>query len=184
MQDEKLLKKIKRDPERGMAALISRYSGIVYAAVRGRLWSGAFTQADADECVADTFSEFYLSLESYDASRCSLKTWLCRIARNNALDLLRKRKLREGDISLDDPARSVPEEGIPPEDIVIERADRSRVLEAVLSLGDKDKQIIIRKYYLGQSSKAIAEKLGMTVSNVDTRAHRAIAKIKERIGGE
>ena len=47
----------------------------------------------------------------------------------------------------------------------------------------QDSSILIRKYYLGQSSKTIAEELGMSVSNVDTRTHRAIMKLRTAMGG-
>ena len=181
MQDAKLLKKLRRDPERGMRELISRYSGLVYAVVRGRLFPGAFSNTDIDECVADTFSEFYMDLDKYDPDRSSIKAWLSAIARHNALD--RVRRMKPGAVSLDDPDLPEIEDDFSLEGEFIERSERKRVLDAVSALGEPDREIIVRKFYLGQSSKAIAERLGMTVSNVDTRTHRAIVRLKESIGG-
>ena len=51
-------------------------------------------------------------------------------------------------------------------------------------MGHPDSDIMFRKYYLGQSSKTIAEKLNMTVSNVDTRAHRAVERLRTKFKGE
>lgn len=42
---------------------------------------------------------------------------------------------------------------------------------------------MIRKYYIGQTSKEIAEILDMTVSSVDTRASRVIKRLREYFGG-
>ena len=64
-----------------------------------------------------------------------------------------------------------------------DRAERLAFIEAVEALGKPDGEIIVRKYYLGQSSREIAERLHMTVSVVDTRTHRAIKRLK-RIMGE
>lgn len=183
MQDRKLLKKLKQDPERGMRELIERYSGLVYAVVRGRLFPGAFDIADVDECVADTFSEFYMDLDKFDPDRAGIKAWLCAIARHNSLDRVRKQRSLSVS-SLDDPNIPDIEDDFSLEGEFIEKAERKRVLDAVKALGEPDREIIIRKYYLGQSSKTIAQRLDMTVSNVDVRTHRAVARLKDSIGGE
>ena len=51
-------------------------------------------------------------------------------------------------------------------------------------MGHPDSDILFRKYYLGQSSKFIATKLNLTVSNVNTRAHRAVRKLRGKFGGD
>ena len=57
------------------------------------------------------------------------------------------------------------------------------LMGAVKALGEPDCEIILRKFYLSQSSKEIAERLNMTVSNVDTRTHRAIKRLRNELGG-
>ena len=61
---------------------------------------------------------------------------------------------------------------------------RRELIEAVKALGEPDTSIIIRKYYLGESSRTIADALNMSVSSVDTRTHRALNKLKNLFGGE
>ena len=58
------------------------------------------------------------------------------------------------------------------------------IFNAIKNLGEPDSSIIFRKYYYGESSEKIAEILDMTPSNVDTRAHRAIKKLREMLGGK
>ena len=65
-----------------------------------------------------------------------------------------------------------------------DRERRRELIEAVKALKDPDREIIVRKYYLAQSSADIASALGLTVSNVDVRAHRAIHKLRKRFGGD
>ena len=89
MRDELLVERLKRSPEQGMKQLIDKYGGTVRALVKGRLMPQSFSEADIDECTADTFSDFYLSLDRCDLSKGSVKAYLCVIARNKAADRLR-----------------------------------------------------------------------------------------------
>ena len=115
--------------------------------------------------------------------KAGIKAWLCAIARHNSLDRVRKQRSLSVS-SLDDPNIPEIEDDFSLEGEFIEKAERKRVLDAVKALGEPDREIIIRKYYLGQSSKTIAQRLDMTVSNVDVRTHRAVARLKDSIGGE
>lgn len=184
MDDAVLLERLRNDPEQGMAALIDAYGGLVYAVVRGKLRAPAFGQTDVEHCVADSFSEFYCDLGKYSPEQGSIRSWLCVIARHNAMDALR-RHYREGQtVSLDDEAAPPIADDFSVEGDLEDRAFRAELAEAVKALGQPDREIILRKYWLAQSSKEIARAMHMTVSNVDTRAHRAIRKLRERFGGE
>ena len=180
MEDRELLEQLRKDPERGMTALIDTYGGLIYAVVRGKLRASAFGQEDVETCVADTFSEFFCDLERYSPDQGSIKSWLCVIARHNAMDRLRQ-YYREGQtVSLDDGSAAPVADDFSLEGDLEDR----ELVEAVKALGQPDREILVRKYWLGQSSKEIAKALHMTVSNVDTRTHRAIGKLRERFGGE
>ena len=64
-----------------------------------------------------------------------------------------------------------------------EKEKRLAVIRKINELDEPDKSIMIRKYYIGQTSKEIAEILDMTVSSVDTRASRVIKRLREYFGG-
>ena len=176
MKDEELISLIKRDPDRGMRRIIKEYGGLVRSVIRARLSAAVFGEADIEDCAAETLLEFWTNADRYIPAAGGIKTYLCVMARRNAVDLLRKRYKELDDIPLDEAppiAASGPD-----------AAERLALIEAVKSLGNPDSEIIIRKYYLGQSSKEIAKCIRMSVSNVDTRAHRAIAKLRNIFGGE
>jgi RNA polymerase sigma-70 factor (ECF subfamily) len=98
---------------------------------------------------------------------------------------LRKRKKQYGEISTDDENSFIQiSDNVDFEDELAEHELRREVLDAVKSLGEPDSGIIFRKYYLGQSSKEIADALNLTVSNVDTRTHRALDKLRKIFGGK
>ena len=148
MKEKQLLEKLRSDPENGMSALIEGYSGLVLSVVRARLYRGAFSEADIEACAADSFSEFYLSLDRFDPSKCTLKGWLCAIARNNSIDLLRKRQREEGFVPLDAEEAPEPACELSLEGEFIKAEEKRAVARAVLSLGSPDREIIMRKYYL------------------------------------
>lgn len=177
MDNSELYTLILSDADAGMRALLADYSSLVVAVVRSVL-GGKFCDADIEACAADSICEFYLGFDSYDPEKGSIRSWLCVIARHNATDLLRRH-------ARDDSALS-PEEEIAdlhtPEDEMIEAESRRELFAAIASLPDTDREIITDKYYLRMPSREIAESLGMTVSAVDTRAHRALKKLREALG--
>ena len=98
---------------------------------------------------------------------------------------MRKREKQQGEISTDDENSFIQiSDNVDFEDELAEDELRREVLDAVKSLGEPDSGIIFRKYYLGQSSKEIANALKLTVSNVDTRTHRALDKLRKIFGGK
>ena len=176
MKDEKLLELIKTDANAGMEKLMREYSGLVCSVCRGRL-EKVCDSSEIEDCAADVFMKFYSGLESF-TPKASIKTYLCVIARNTALNCLRK---KAGVRSTEELSVELPFPGD-----VAEEAVRKRLLDEMLDeirrMGSPDAEILIRKYYLGYDSKTIAKELGLTVSNVDTRAHRAMAKLRKTLG--
>lgn len=177
VSDDEMLRLLRANPENGLKALAAQYGGLVYAVCRRNL-DGA-SSADIEECAAGVFAEFYLELDKYDLSKGSVKAWLCTIARHNALDIARKAKET---LPLDEEILStVPDEKSAVESELEENELRRAVLDEVKSLPEPDREILLRKFYLGESSKEIAARLKMSVSNVDTRTSRAVEKLRKRL---
>lgn len=172
-RDEEWRELLRGNPEKGLKALMKQYGGLVYAVVKRCL--PEFCEADVEACAADVFSEFYLDLEKYDPSKGSVKAWLCVIARHNAVDFARK---NSQSLELDEEI-AVSETTL--ESKLEELELRKAVLEAVKSLGEPDREILLRKFYLGESSKQIAARLKMSVSNVDVRTSRAVDKLRKSL---
>ncbi len=183
MRDAELLTLLKNDPNRGIRIMTELYSGLVYSVVRGRLSEKEFCVADIENCVADPFTDFYLSVESFDPRRGSIQARLCVIAKNNAINLLRKRKMEREILPLEVAENDLADDYTLEGDFSREET-RRELLEAINALPDCDRKIIIRKFYLRQPSRLIAEEMGLTVSNVDVRTHRAIEKLRKRLKGE
>lgn len=183
MEDSKLLRLLKKDPNAGMEQLMDQYAGLVYAVVKGRLADSYHVSTDIEDCVADVFSQFYAHLADYDPNRSSIKTYLCVMARNQAVTVAKWRSREQGTVSLDEaPFSPQLADDVLIDSALAEEELRREVFDAVKSLGEPDASILLRKYYFGESSKEIADALGLTVSNVDTRTHRALHQLKSMFG--
>jgi len=176
VSDKELIRLLRRNPQKGFETLVKQYGGLLYTLVRGRLSAERYGSAEVEDIVADSISDFYLSLKSFDPARCSIKSYLCVIARNKTADILRKSRVTE--LPLEEA-----EEVLDIADTVEENELRAALLREINDLGEPDSLIIIRKYYLGQPSKDIAAALDMTPANVDTRAYRAIKKLRKTFSG-
>lgn len=181
MTDERLLILLRNEPENGMRKLTQQYGGLVSTVIRGRLFKPAFSERDIEECASDVFSDFYLMLPGFDESCGSVKALLAVLARRRAADVLRRYYRNGENLSLqeEDAAGS-----LFIETELEERELREKLVKCINGLAQPDREIIIRKYYLGQPSKEIAKALSMTVSNVDTRAHRALKRLRDELESE
>lgn len=180
MQDREIMEILQQNPEAGVKVLMELYARLIYAVVRGRLPGDVFCTADVEDCVADTFDEFYLGRDRYDPEKGSIRSWLCVIARNKALGLVRRRYRESDVVPLNEElaasgAEAQLESGLEEQEL------RKVMLAAVKELKEPDREIVLRKFYLGESSREIAARLNLTVANVDTRTHRAIEKLRKKL---
>lgn len=183
MDDQKLLECFSVDPERALELLMDKYIKLVCSVVTRSLIP-PFSVEDVDECVSDVFMRFYNSVSSIDLSRGSIRSYLCMIAKNRAVDFRRSNPYSLIPSSLDDTLTSSDELEFCTEDMIDSREKRQMLANAIGSLAELDRQIIFRKYYCLEKSKDIAESLDISPNAVDIRAHKALKKLKNILGGD
>ena len=177
MQEKELIRLIQKDPNEGYAQLMRRYGALAAAVARNLLLSAGLAGADVEDCLADSLIELAEKLPAADPDRGSLKALFCTITRHNALDRIRRQRQ---EIPLEE-IGDVPDE-YSLEERFAEKDLRERLYEAVRGLKEPEREIILRKYYLGQSTKEIAERLGFSPGNVDVKAHRAVQILRGIMG--
>jgi RNA polymerase sigma-70 factor, ECF subfamily len=154
----------------GFAELYQRTFPRVYAYVASLMRD----RSAAEDVTAQAFERAYRKRRSYRSGRGSMEAWLFGIARNAALDELRRRKRRaglEGDLE-DHGSRTVEEHA--------ELALRRETVRAALaSLDGQERDLIALKFAGGLSNAEIAGVLGTSESNAGTRLHRTITKLRE-----
>jgi RNA polymerase sigma-70 factor (ECF subfamily) len=157
-------------PSEGFAELYERTFPRVYAYVASLMRD----RSAAEDVTAQAFERAYRKRRSYRPARGSMDAWLFGIARNAALDELRKRKRRA--VLEADPEDTG---SIPPEDQAELALRREAVRAALASLDGQERDLIALKFAGGLSNGEIARVLRMSESNVGTRLHRTITKLRE-----
>jgi RNA polymerase sigma factor (sigma-70 family) len=129
----------------------------------------------AEDVTALAFERAFRKSGKFDARRGSERAWLFGIARNAALDELRKRK-RSAALA------SEPEDTAPGPDEEMDRAlRRAAVRTALAALAPRDRELIALKFHAGLDNAEIAAVLGVSPSNAGTRLHRALTKLREML---
>ena len=141
----------------------------VYAYVAGLLRDAHA----AEDITALAFERAYRRRRRFDPRRGSGRAWVFGIARNAALDELRRRR-RTASLQADpeDLAASPPDEDA---ELVLRRAALRTAMEG---LGLRDRELIALRFFAGLSHTEIADVLGISPSNAGTRLHRAIDKLR------
>ena len=183
MQDNELVQLIKTSPDRGLGILMSEYMGLVCTIVREKLHT-VCDEFEMESCAGDIFIEFYNGIDKYSEEKGSIKAYICVMAKRRAIDIFRKKAKEFGNVSInDEEAGLVIRDDQDVEQECIDREQKRELMAAVDGLGEPDREIIVRKYYLGESTKQIADRLAMTISAVDTRSSRALKKLRKALHG-
>ena len=128
-------------------------------------------RAAAEDVTAQAYERAYEKRRSYDASRGNERAWIFGIARNAALDELRRRK------------RTATLVAEPPDEVLVAHDEvairRATVRAALERLDARERELIALKFHGGLTNAELAEVLGTTESNAGTRLHRAVTKLRE-----
>ncbi|HEV8666467.1 MAG TPA: RNA polymerase sigma factor [Candidatus Paceibacterota bacterium] len=142
--------------------------------------------AAAEDISQETFLKAWKSLKKYDEKSSKFKTWLLRIARNTAIDYLRKKKHVPLSYFESDTGGNVLAETIAdPEELapqMLERLDDARELhETLANLSPKHREILLLYYTNDATFEEIAEALNEPTNTVKSRHRRALAALKALI---
>jgi RNA polymerase sigma-70 factor (ECF subfamily) len=127
----------------------------------------------AEDVTALAFERAYRRRRTFDRRRGEERAWLFGIARNAALDELRRRR-RVATLFTE------PEDDVPgPEDGAEVALRRTLVRSALAGLPARDREVIALKFHAGLSNAELARVLGVSESNAGTILHRAIEKLRK-----
>jgi RNA polymerase sigma-70 factor (ECF subfamily) len=128
--------------------------------------------AAAEDVTALAFERAYAKRRTFDRRRGNERAWLFGIARNAALDELRRRR-RTAVLSAE-PAAEVESD-----DLADVARRRTAVRTALAELAGRERELVALKFHAGLSNGEIARVLGASESAVGTRLHRVIEKLRK-----
>jgi RNA polymerase sigma factor (sigma-70 family) len=154
----------------------------LYRSSRDDVYAYALTllrdRAAAEDVTAIAFERAYRRRRTFDRHRGDERGWLFGIARNAALDELRRRR-RTATLVVD--PEDVSEDALVDdnaEDLVVRRA---AVREALDALAPRERELIALKFHAGLTNAELASVLGVSESNAGTMLHRAVQKLRRAV---
>jgi RNA polymerase sigma-70 factor, ECF subfamily len=130
-------------------------------------------RAAAEDVTALAFERAFRRRRSFDPKRGTRRAWLFAIARNAALDELRRRTRQTelaGDVA--DPDAADPAEAA---DVALRRA---ALRTAMAELPARERELVALKFFSGLANAEIAAVIGTSESNAGTRLHRVTEKLR------
>ncbi|MBQ0097880.1 MAG: sigma-70 family RNA polymerase sigma factor [Oscillospiraceae bacterium] len=128
----------------------------------------------AEDIAGDVFLKVYEKLDTFDESKSSLSTWIFTITRNTLIDYYRTRRVDE----------EIPEEfseEFTVEDELCQSETLDELADALYTLSESERDVIIFHYYSDMSFKDIADKMDMSYSYVRYLHTNALKKLRKKL---
>ena len=179
-QERGLLRRLRARDESALAELYDALAPWVL----GLAFRMLQDEDEAEEVVADTFTQVWNRVDRHDETRGALVPWILSIARHRALDGLRRRKRwwrraerwGEEQIAEHDAAAQAPAEAAIPGWPVHREVHR-----ALASLPEEQQRVVTLAYFEGLSHSEIARRLGQPLGTVKTRIRAAQARLADAL---
>jgi RNA polymerase sigma factor (sigma-70 family) len=176
INDIELLELIKHPStkEQGFRVLVENYQVRVYGIIRKMV----IIHEDADDVLQNTFIKAFKNIHKFKGD-ATLFTWLYRIATNESLNFLEKRK-RQRFLPLEDHQKAM-EEHLD-SSLYIEGAEIEKILQKILlTLPEKQRLVFNLKYYEDLSYEEISQITDTSVGSLKASYHHATKKIETAI---
>lgn len=134
---------------------------------------------DAEDLTIEAFGKAFNKIHKYD-QRYAFSTWLFKIATNNSIDFIRKKRLETTSLDKgiggddgDEMTIDVKSEALNPEEKMVKKQRAFSVRGNIEKLDDKYKQLIKLRYYEEYSYDEIAQELDLPLGTVKAQLYRA-----------
>jgi len=177
--DDELIAEYRAGTPEGFKHLIERYARPLYVFI-ARMTN---RPDEAEDISQETFVKVWKTLERYKLTG-TFKAWIYTIARNTALDHLRKKKIPVFSDFEDAAGKNTFLESLSDPDTLpatlIEKAERKGLVgKALAELSPEDKEILTLHYAEDMTFDAIGEIVGKPLNTVKSRHRRALGKLRE-----
>lgn len=172
MEDAEIIRQVLAGHHEKFAGLIERYQAPLIHFLRRTLGS----DEDVFDCAQEAFLAAYRNLSRYSEEH-PFRAWLYTIARNKALDLVRKRR-REVPVTLDE---NLADHQPRPEEVWLAKEQASMLAEVLNELPEHYGQALYLRFHQELSYEEIALVLEVPVSRVKTYLHRGKEKLRQHL---
>ncbi len=172
LNDKKMISAIIKRDEQMLAFVIQKYSKLLWKITASILLNVSSVQ-EVEECVADVFIFLWQYPEKYNPDRAKLSSWLSMIARSKAVDRYRS-LIKNKEISMEE----IIVESLGYAEVKTSDEDKEELLSYIAELDEKEKELIVRRYYYEQKPAEIALALDIPKKQIENRLYYAKQKLK------
>ncbi|MBA4853015.1 RNA polymerase sigma factor [Emticicia sp. BO119] len=166
--------RLKNREEKAFAELYDKY----YSALYGILLKIVNDTEEAENLMQDSFVKIWKNIDSYDAEKGRLFTWMLNIARNTALNHLRSVKNIEY-VEIQNSETSVYSTWI---SVSPKEPEEFFIKDQIAKMDFALRQVIDMIYYWGYTQQETAEKLNLPLGTVKTRTRTALSYLRDKLG--
>ncbi|MDP4174039.1 MAG: sigma-70 family RNA polymerase sigma factor [Bacteroidota bacterium] len=183
LSDIELFRKISANDSRALETLYDRYSPLLFSLIKKIVSRDSI----AEEILADVFSIIWKKVEYFNFSGGNVYSWLILLARNKAVDYIRRNRaanpLTE---AYDDEYENnyiIPHISSSVAELDLKKAfeSRSDIESSLGKLTDAQKYVIHLAFYEGYTQKEIAEKLNIPVQTIKSKLQIALNNLKDNL---
>lgn len=161
--------------EKSFAELMTKYRDTIYYMMLKMVRN----QDDADDLTIEAFGKAFNRIHQY-TPKYAFSTWLFRIATNNCIDFIRKKRMItlsidqtiNGDEHIDF-ASNIKFKGLDPEEKIIRKQKIRLMREVVENLKPRYKELVVLRYFREFSYEEISEELDLPLGTVKAQLFRA-----------
>jgi RNA polymerase sigma-70 factor (ECF subfamily) len=134
----------------------------------------------AEEVIQETYLKIWNNAGSFDARLATPITWMVAIARNRALDVVR----RKSEVSIEDEPEAMETAGEEPNPLARQEMtdDLKRLLGCLGQLEEERRRLVLLAYYGGWSREQLAVKFDRPANTIKTWLRRSLLEIRECLG--
>ncbi len=173
LEDYNLIDKAIKGDQSAYERLMKKY----YKLVNNLIYRMIYNKDDVEDLTQEAFIKAFNSLEKFD-HQFAFSTWLYKIASNNCIDYLRKKKLntisidKEFDNEDEDLRFEIPDNDYKPDRNILESEKTKILTDAINSLPEKYKSVILLRHQDDMEYEEIAKKLKLPLGTVKAHIFR------------
>ncbi len=153
----------------------------VYQATSSKLWGVVLRIVPRRDVAEDVLQEVYVRIwqraASFDPGKASPITWMATVARNCAIDEIRRR--RPASIEDTPEVLEVPDTGPDPLEGTQLSEELARLKQCLEGLEPERRDMVLLAYYSGLSREELAQRFAAPVNTIKTWLHRSLAQLRK-----
>lgn len=171
---ENFIEELKCKNPDALTFIIKNYGNLIYKIAYTNLHS----KESAEECLNDVLLKIWSSINAFTYDDTKFKNWICSIAKNTTIDMIRKEKKHLNSINNEN--HDI-EDSQNLEELILTKEDYKNIKTNILTLKELDRNIFINRFFLGKSLKEISAMYNLDYKTVYSKIMRAREKLRKNL---